>query len=126
MNTTHRQGMILSVGVFLIVAILDYNIGKSVSLWALYLLPVGLVSWHGGLKSGWAVAVLAEVWVFLLDCLLGSPYENYISSYSALLTESMLFFALALMVTRWRDAVDRTQRLTAQQQDAGLPPLRRG
>lgn len=105
MNRAAQAG--LAAGLFLAVAVIDYLIGKSVSLWALYLVPVGLASWHFGLRQGWMAALLAEVWVFSLDHLLGSPYETYIAWYTGLFTECILFFATALLVARWRDAVDR-------------------
>lgn len=107
MNRVTRVGLV--IGLFVVVAVIDYLIGKRISLWALYLVPVGLTSWYFGLQAGWMVALLAEVWVFALDYLLGSPYESYVSSYAGLFTESILFLVTALLVARWRDAVDRSQ-----------------
>ncbi len=61
----------------LVLALLDAKLGVEISLWVLFLLPIGWASWNLGQGAGFALVVLATVMLLVLDALYGSRFLAY-------------------------------------------------
>ena len=78
------------------IAYLDYSTGKDVSVWGLYLVPVGIASWMGGLRVGILLSVLSCVLMFVA----GIYGDNMFSSTGYFLLGIFNRF-LALLLVSW-------------------------
>jgi hypothetical protein len=58
------------------IAALDYVTGSEVSVWGLYLLPVGVASWMRGFRAGLWLAVLACVLILVAGLLGGHRFSE--------------------------------------------------
>ena len=54
-----------SLSAILGIAYLDYVTGKNLAVWGLYLIPIGLASWMGGLRAGFLLSVVSCVLMFI-------------------------------------------------------------
>lgn len=55
---------------------LDYSTGKDISLWGLYLIPVGIASWMGGVRAGILLAVMSCMLMFINGMYGGTVYAG--------------------------------------------------
>lgn len=61
----------------LVIALLDARLGMEISLWLLFLLPIGWASWNLGQGAGFTLVVLAAGMLLVLDALYGSRFLAY-------------------------------------------------
>ena len=93
----------------------DYATGYDLHVFAFYFLPVWLIGWHVGLRSGAYMALLAAGAWFLADARSGHPYSSpAISGWNALME-----FAACLVVATIASVV-RTQRRAQEKLHAEL------
>ena len=108
----------LSLVLFLIIATLDYLSGEHFLVSALYLLPVALVSWRVGFKSGATLGVICAVTLALLN-----PGEIHADIHSLLALWNLAVIAIIFGVVAWllsevrrlrerEDLLQRTDMLT--------------
>src|SRR5512138_3358263 len=78
------------------VAYLDYATGKDLAVWGLYLVPVGLASWMGGIRAGLLLSAVSCVLMYVAGIYGGTRFDG------------MGFFLLgifnrflALMIVSW-------------------------
>ncbi len=121
-----RPGAVLAAAfaLVLVIAALDYATGFGIRLGAFYLVPVALATWRVGAAAGAATAVVALL-CWLLSFGPSEPYANPLYFYwdGAITFASLLVFVALLsllrssmrreIVSRHRDAVNRTARLIA-------------
>lgn len=58
------------------IAWLDYATGKNLAVWALYLVPVGLVGWLAGFRLGLVMASVAAVLILAAGLLGGNMFSS--------------------------------------------------
>lgn len=63
------------VGMFGI-AYLDYSTGKYLAVWGLYLIPVGLASWMGGMGAGLLLSVMSCILMYVAGLYGGTMFDG--------------------------------------------------
>lgn len=58
------------------IAYLDYSTGKEPTVWGLYLIPVGVASWVGGVRLGILLSVLSCVLMFIAGIYGGTRFDG--------------------------------------------------
>lgn len=101
-----------------IIGWIDYIVGSDVSLWCLYLLPIGYVAWSAGLLPGCFFAVVAGCWTLVLQEQIGNPYVSELAWFAETINQAFVYLGGALVIARWHDAV---LHLQAQQAAPALP-----
>lgn len=91
-----RGLLLLLLSVMLGIAYLDYVTNKNVAVWGLYLLPVGLAGWLGGMRAGVALSLLACVLMYVAGLYGGTRFEG--TGYFLLGILNRLF---ALLLVSW-------------------------
>ncbi len=94
---------ILMVGI----AVYDFWAGREISLWVLYVVPIAVVSWHKGVKSGVAVSALAVVFLSVVGALTGHPYSSDLYFYIATLSQAVAYLVIVFLVTSHRSLLQR-------------------
>ncbi|HEY6568227.1 MAG TPA: ATP-binding protein [Actinomycetota bacterium] len=106
----------LGLAFILVVSVLDYLTGPSLSLSLLYLMPIGLVTWNMGRRWGAVSVVVATIAGMVLEVLsspqLGTldpvPYWNAIVRFA-------VFLAFAMLLDTLRSTIDsQWQRVEAE------------
>ncbi len=95
MGLTRSTLMLFIVAMFGI-AYLDYATGKYFSVWGLYLVPVGLASWMGGIRSGIALSVTSCALMYFVGIYWGHMFAE--TGYFLL---GILNRFLALLLVSW-------------------------
>ena len=91
-----RSMLVLFLVGMLGIAYLDYSTGKDVTMWGLYLVPVGIASWMGGIRAGILLSVLSCALMFVA----GIYGDNMFSSTGYFLLGIFNRF-LALLLVSW-------------------------
>lgn len=99
-------GLLFAIELVGIVAMIDFVTGYEVRLAMLYIVPIGLATWTGGLRSGVVVSILA-VSCWFISFQSQNIYSDKIFYYweGAILT--ITFLAFVILLTRLRDALAR-------------------
>ncbi|MCA1978451.1 MAG: DUF4118 domain-containing protein [Thiobacillus sp.] len=71
-----RGILFLLLSVMLGIAYLDYATDKNVVVWGLYLLPVGIASWLGGMRAGVALSLLGCVLMYVAGLYGGTRFDG--------------------------------------------------
>ncbi|NDP47666.1 MAG: hypothetical protein GZ085_04590 [Sulfuriferula multivorans] len=58
------------------IAYLDYSTGKDLAVWGLYLIPVGIASWMGGIRAGALLSVVSCVLMFVIGIYGGNMFAS--------------------------------------------------
>lgn len=82
------------------IAWLDYATGKDLAVWALYLLPVGVVGWLMGFRSGFLLAFTAAVLIFVAGMLGGHRFSGYGWFLFAIANRFLALLAVAWLASR--------------------------
>ena len=61
--------------VMVVFALLDARLGADISLWVLFLLPIGWATWNLGQAAGFALVALAGSFLLVVDEAYGSRYS---------------------------------------------------
>jgi signal transduction histidine kinase len=105
----------------LVVGALDYYSQSKVSLGLFYLMPIGLVTWHLGRRSGAAIVVFATA-VALVAELAGDHTAGVIPYWNAI-ARLGVFLVLAALLATLKDSID-LQREVAEQEHEVSEQLR--
>ncbi len=95
MGLTSSMLMLFLVGMFGI-AYLDYATGKYLSVWGLYLVPVGLASWIGGMRAGIVLSVASCALMYLVGI-----YGGHMFAGTGYFLLGILNRFLALLLVSW-------------------------
>ena len=73
-----RDALALAILLFLTLGIwaLDCVVGRNVSLWFVYLIPVAFAAAIGGARTGIAFAILSTMLLFAAAARVGHPYSS--------------------------------------------------
>jgi hypothetical protein len=71
-----RGMLVFSLVGMLGVAYLDYSTGKYLAVWGLYLIPVALASWMGGMGAGLLLSVLSCVLMYVAGMYGGTMFDG--------------------------------------------------
>ncbi len=99
------------VALLLAIAVADYLSGAQISLTALYLVPVMLVTWNVGRGAGLAAAIAGSVLTIAGDVAAGVTYSSWLVPWTMLLLWSAMFIAFVLVVTQLKRALEREQEM---------------
>lgn len=103
-----------------IIGWIDFAVGREVSLWCLYLLPVGYVAWSAGLVPGCVFACAAAGWTLVLQEFIGNPYISELAWFTETLNQALVYLGCALLAARWHDSELALRGLAAARKpDAG-------
>lgn len=78
------------------IAYLDYSTGKDISLWGLYLIPVGIASWMGGVRAGILLSVMSCMLMFI-----DGMYGGTVFSGTGFFLLGIFNRFMALLVVSW-------------------------
>jgi diguanylate cyclase (GGDEF)-like protein len=99
---------------------LDDLAGPSISLFVLYLIPIGIVAWVAGRQMAWLVVTLSTAVVFF-DAQAGSePEAELFPTVWSLLTTAASFLVVAHLVAAQREAFNRVRRMALCDELTGL------
>lgn len=93
-----KYALTLSVLLEAAIAVADDLTGKSLSLGAFYLLPVVLVTWHGGRAWGFSLSLVSTALVAVVALHVGNPFPSTMYLYG-------YFGAILLMLIIVTEAV---------------------
>ena len=115
-NSRRRAAILL--GCLLLIAAIgfgDYLEGSENSMLLLYLVPIGVATWHLGMVAGFAMAVLSSICDVTSDVLAEVPQTN-----SWDLLTSVIYFAIFIvLLSRCRNLID-TMRVRIEEGTAEL------
>jgi len=80
------------------IAIYDYFAGANISLWALYMGPIGIAAWGCGMRGAIAFATLSSLLVIAVDTTVGHPYPTVSHYVVAAASHTFALFAVALLL----------------------------
>jgi hypothetical protein len=78
------------------IAYLDYSTGKEVAVWGLYLIPVGIASWMGGMRAGILLSVVSCVLMFIDGMYSGTNFSG-----TGFFLLGILNRFIALLIVSW-------------------------
>lgn len=71
-----RGVLFVLLSVMLGIAYLDYATNKNVAVWGLYLFPVGVAGWLGGMRAGVALSLLSCVLMYVAGVYGGTRFDG--------------------------------------------------
>ena len=80
------------------IAIYDYFAGAYISLWAMYMAPIGIAAWGCGMRGAIAFAVLSSLLVVAIDSTVGHPYPTVWHYLVAGTSHILALFTVALLL----------------------------
>ncbi len=92
----------------------DYATGYDLHVFAFYFLPVWLVAWRVGLRSGAYISVVAAGTWFVADYASGHPYSSPVIAGSNGLTEFMACIVVAAIASVVRRQLRAHEKLNAE------------
>ena len=109
MKNLWRQVVFSGFSLFLItaIALLDAWVGKEITLWGLYLLPVSITAWKLGASQGVCLAILASMLSWGVGCHFGNPFSD--EAYFLLAT---LWRTSSMILVAWLVGRLRTKEIT--------------
>jgi diguanylate cyclase (GGDEF)-like protein len=95
----------------LAIAVADYLAGAQISLTALYLVPIVLVTWNVGRGTGLAAAIAGAVLTIAGDVAAGATYSSWLVPWTMLLLWAAMFISFVLVVAQLKRALEREQEM---------------
>ncbi|MFC1511990.1 PAS domain S-box protein [Candidatus Latescibacterota bacterium] len=108
------QIVILGFVLVVLVGAADYLTGTEISFSIFYLIPIALVSWYRGRKTGIAFAVLCAFLWFMLEKAGGKIYSNFFFAFWNAVVRGGIFFITAWLVSRQRYFAEAERLLAAE------------
>ena len=100
--------MLLYVVIVLVIGLLDTAVGAKISLWVLYLLPIGLCTWNRGLRSGAVLVLLSTAMLIASRQYTGEPPHELLAAAIHVGSRIAVFFVvLGLVAALRRREVER-------------------
>ncbi len=93
------------------IAVADYLAGAQISLTALYLVPIVLVTWNVGRGAGLAAAIAGAVLTIVGDIVAGATYSTWLVPWTMLLLWAAMFITFVLVVTQLKRALEREHEM---------------
>ena len=112
----------LTIGIFGVVAALDYATGYEISCTVFYLLAIGIATWYVGAVFGVSVSLASVISTSLVNVATGQKYTNHFAPYwnaAILLSFYLIVVWLLRSLRRIHDTLeqrvqDRTAKLSAE------------
>ncbi len=101
-----RPGLLFALELVAVVAVLDYVTGYEVRLAILYLLPIALATWTGGMPSGALTATIAGC-CWLISFYSNNIYAQHIFYYWEGVVLMATFIVFVVLLARLRSALAR-------------------
>jgi hypothetical protein len=89
------------------IEVYDFWAGREISLWILYVVPIAVVSWYKGPKSGVAASGLAVVFLYVVGVLSGHPYSSDLYFCIATTSQAVAYLIIVFLVTAQRSLLRR-------------------
>lgn len=83
----------------------DYLAGRDLTLWVLYLVPIGLIAFVLGTTSGLVYSVLALALLCVNGLLLGNPYASIGALVLERVSDCIAYIVLAVLVSALRGSL---------------------
>ncbi|MFC1551998.1 ATP-binding protein [Candidatus Latescibacterota bacterium] len=99
-NNKHGYTIVIGVLLVVIVGISDYLTGNEISFSIFYLLPVSLISWYLGKRSGVVFSVICSILWALNEFWGGHSYTNQMFIYWNTLVRGIIFLLAALILSK--------------------------
>lgn len=96
----------------------DYLTGTNLSLSALYLAPIGLVSWYAGKKSGILISLFSVVTISLADYYSGKIYHHYLVELWNTLLLFAFFAVVAALLSGLKSEIEKREKLIIELRNA--------
>lgn len=81
------------------IAYLDYSTGKDMSVWGLYLIPVGIASWVGGFRTGIVLSAVSCVLMFIAGVYGGNMFASTGYFLLGILNRSLAFVLVSWLAS---------------------------
>lgn len=108
------------MGVAVLVAFIDYELGVEVSLIAAYVLPVSAAAWYGPRCAGYVTAGAAAGGLFAADRLGGTMYSLEVLAYWDSIVNGTTLAVVAALVVAVRDRLRREHRIARTDCETGV------
>ena len=102
---------VASAALLAVLTWVDYATGYELELFALYILPVGLVAWYGTRRAALLYAFAAAACWYTSDRLAGHPYPNALLVYWETFMRLIAYVSTAVSLSAIRDHVRRREEL---------------
>jgi hypothetical protein len=108
-----RYGLYFLLSLFCgAIATLDIYAGSQISPWALYMIPVALGGWLGGLGVGLYISFLAGGLIFLSAFIDGQPLQSWFYFALSVGNRIISFFVVAFLSSYLWEALDYLRKFT--------------
>lgn len=105
--------ILLHLGLVSFIGLLGYLGGGEISYSVFYLWPVAQITWFGGRKAGYGLAITAAVVWLIVDLLTGQGYSAIWIPFWNALVRLAFFLIVTYLLSKWRD-VERRRALLMQ------------
>lgn len=93
---------VFSIGFAAVIGIIDYFTGPQISLVAVYLIPVYLGAWFGGLLTGMLASLTAALLMLACELQWGDFFTNPFAPYINALVRLSIFIGVSFLVSATR------------------------
>ncbi len=102
---------ILFLGTFLliVVAVINYVVGKELNFRILYLIPLSLITWYAGVRPGLILTLLCSILEVIIKIKHGFEHTHFIFFYVDGFVTFGIFAAYVLILWKLRAALDEVQ-----------------
>lgn len=104
--------LLISLELMIVLGILDYATGYEFSFALFYLIPVSLAAWFVGRKPGLLISIASALVWYATNTLAGESYSNHLIPIWNSATRLGFFFAVTVLLSRLRQAMDQERELS--------------
>ncbi len=108
----HWQVVIISLGLSLLLGLLDYQTGYGYSFSIFYIFPVAITAWYSGYGPGFFVSAFSAIVWWGSNVLAGETFSDPLMPYWNTITRLSFFTIIAYLLNRLHQSYEYERRLS--------------